>query len=129
MSTTYAQKKATAQKKEAPTASAVLDSSSQSEGLQRKADMANNITQFAGGRHAFWAGTGTVWHIHYNHIKFNDGPRVTFVYGVTPRQQILNQLRRLYIPINQSIGTRRSLRALNVQSWIDCWRWLSANQP
>ena len=45
MSTTYAQKQAPAQKKETPTASAVLDSSSQSEGLQRKADMANNAAQ------------------------------------------------------------------------------------
>ena len=33
------------QKKDAPTASSVLDSSSQSEGLQRKADMANNAAQ------------------------------------------------------------------------------------
>ncbi len=45
MSTTYAQKQAPAQKKEAPTASSVLDSSSQSEGLQRKADMTNNAAQ------------------------------------------------------------------------------------
>lgn len=42
MSTTYAQKQVPAQKKEAPTAASVLDASSQSEGLQRKADMANN---------------------------------------------------------------------------------------
>ena len=43
MSTTYAQKQAPAQKKDAPTAASVLDASSQSEGLQRKADMANTI--------------------------------------------------------------------------------------
>ncbi len=43
MSTTYAQKQAHTQKKDAPTASSVLDSSSQSEGLQRKADMASTI--------------------------------------------------------------------------------------
>ena len=45
MQNTYAQKQKTAQKKDAPTAAAVLDSSSQSEGLQRKADMANNAAQ------------------------------------------------------------------------------------
>ncbi len=47
MSTTYAQKQAHTQKKDANTASAVLDSSSQSEGLQRKADMANSAAQRA----------------------------------------------------------------------------------
>ncbi len=47
MSTTYAQKQSPAQKKDAPTAASVLDSSSQSESLQRKADMANNATQRA----------------------------------------------------------------------------------
>ncbi len=46
MSTTYAQKQAPTQKKDAPTASAVLDSSSQSEGLQRKADMASTIQRY-----------------------------------------------------------------------------------
>ncbi|MBO7413624.1 MAG: DUF4157 domain-containing protein [Fibrobacter sp.] len=45
MSTTYAQKQAPAQKKDAPSASSVLDASLQSEGLQRKADMANNAAQ------------------------------------------------------------------------------------
>lgn len=45
MSTTYAQKQATAQKKDAPTAASILDTSSQSESLQRKADMANNAAQ------------------------------------------------------------------------------------
>lgn len=45
MSTTYAQKQAPAQKKDAPTASSVLDNSPQNEGLQRKADMANNAAQ------------------------------------------------------------------------------------
>lgn len=39
MSTTYAQKQAPAQKKDAPTASSVLDNSPQNESLQRKADM------------------------------------------------------------------------------------------
>lgn len=48
MSTTYAQKQAPTQKKDAPTASAVLDSSSQSEGLQRKADMVNGVIQCHG---------------------------------------------------------------------------------
>jgi len=47
MSTTYAQRQTTAQKKDAPTAASVLDSSSQSESLQRKADMANNAAQRA----------------------------------------------------------------------------------
>ena len=45
MSTTYAQKQSPAQKKDAPSAASVLDASSQSEGLQRKADMANNAAQ------------------------------------------------------------------------------------
>ena len=47
MSTTYAQHQTTAQKKDATTAASVLDTSSQSESLQRKADMANNATQRA----------------------------------------------------------------------------------
>lgn len=47
MSTTYAQKQAPAQKKDASSASSVLDNSSQSESLQRKADMANNAAQRA----------------------------------------------------------------------------------
>ena len=47
MSTTYAQRQTTAQKKDASSASSVLDNSSQSESLQRKADMANNATQRA----------------------------------------------------------------------------------
>ena len=47
MSTTYAPKQAPAQKKDAPTAASVLDSSSQGESLQRKADMANNAAQRA----------------------------------------------------------------------------------
>ncbi len=47
MSTTYAQRQTTAQKKEASSASSVLDNSSQSESLQRKADMANNAAQRA----------------------------------------------------------------------------------
>ncbi|MBR5411967.1 MAG: DUF4157 domain-containing protein [Fibrobacter sp.] len=47
MSTTYAQKQATTQKKDASSASSVLDASSQSETLQRKADMANNASQRA----------------------------------------------------------------------------------
>lgn len=47
MSTTYAPKQAPAQKKDAPAAASVLDASSQSESLQRKADMANNAAQRA----------------------------------------------------------------------------------
>ena len=47
MSTTYAQRQNTAQKKDAPTAASVLDNSSQSESLQRKADLANNAAQRA----------------------------------------------------------------------------------
>lgn len=47
MSTTYAQKQATTQKKDASSASSVLDASYQSESLQRKADMANNAAQRA----------------------------------------------------------------------------------
>ena len=47
MSTTYAPKQAPAQKKDAPTASSVLDNSPQSESLQRKADMTNNAAQRA----------------------------------------------------------------------------------
>ena len=43
----YAQKHPPAQKKNAPTASSVLDSSSQSDSLQRKADMANKAAQRA----------------------------------------------------------------------------------
>ncbi|MBO7059514.1 MAG: DUF4157 domain-containing protein [Fibrobacter sp.] len=45
MHSTYAQTQKTAQKKEASTAAAVLDASSQNEGLQRKADMANGAAQ------------------------------------------------------------------------------------
>jgi hypothetical protein len=45
MPTTYAQKQAPAQKMGASSAASVLDASSQSEGLQRKADMANKATQ------------------------------------------------------------------------------------
>ena len=45
MSTTYAKSQTTAQKKDAPSAASVLDASSQSEALQRKADMANNSAQ------------------------------------------------------------------------------------
>jgi len=41
----YAHKQATAQKKDAPTAASILDTSSQSESLQRKADMANSAAQ------------------------------------------------------------------------------------
>ena len=47
MSTTYVHKQSSAQKKDAPSASSVLDASSQSESLQRKADMANNAAQRA----------------------------------------------------------------------------------
>ena len=47
MSTTYAQRQTTAQKKDANTAASVVDSSSQGESLQRKADMANNAAQRA----------------------------------------------------------------------------------
>ena len=47
MSTTYAQCQTTAQKKDSSSASSVLDASSQSESLQRKADMANAATQRA----------------------------------------------------------------------------------
>jgi hypothetical protein len=43
MSTTYAQKQSPAQKKDAPTAASILDTSSQSESLQRKADLANSM--------------------------------------------------------------------------------------
>ena len=42
---TYTQKQSPAQKKDAPTAASVHDNSSQSESLQRKADMANNAAQ------------------------------------------------------------------------------------
>lgn len=46
MSSVYAPRQTTAQKKNAPTASSVLDNSPQSEGLQRKADTMNlsNVT-------------------------------------------------------------------------------------
>lgn len=47
MSTTYAKSQTTAQKKDAPSAASVLDASSQSESLQRKANMANNAAQRA----------------------------------------------------------------------------------
>lgn len=47
MSTTYALRQTTAQKKDANTAASVVDASSQSESLQRKADLANNATQRA----------------------------------------------------------------------------------
>ena len=49
MSTTYAQRQTTAQKKDAPSASSVLDASSQSKYLQRKADLLNSIVQCARG--------------------------------------------------------------------------------
>ena len=49
MSTTYAQRQTTAQKKDAPSAFSVFDASSQSESLQRKADLLNSIVQCAGG--------------------------------------------------------------------------------
>ena len=45
MNTTYAQRQNTAQKTDAPSASSVLDASSQSKSLQRKADMANGSAQ------------------------------------------------------------------------------------
>ena len=47
MSTTYAPKQAPAQKKDASSAASILDASSQSESLQRKADLANNAAQRA----------------------------------------------------------------------------------
>lgn len=47
MSTTYAKKRASIQNVPTPSASSILDSSSQSDSLQRKADMANNATQRA----------------------------------------------------------------------------------
>ena len=47
MSTSYAQTQFTAQKKESSSAASVLDSSSQGESLQRKADMANSAAQRA----------------------------------------------------------------------------------
>ena len=47
MPTTYAQRPSTVQKAAAPNAASVLDSSPQSESLQRKADMANNAAQRA----------------------------------------------------------------------------------
>lgn len=47
MSTIYTQKQSSIQKKDAPSASSVLDASSQSESLQRKIDMANNAAQRA----------------------------------------------------------------------------------
>ena len=45
MSTTFVQKQSPAQKKDAPSASSVLDASSQSESLQRKAELANGAVQ------------------------------------------------------------------------------------
>lgn len=45
MSTAYIQKQSPAQKKDASSASSILDASSQSESLQRKADMANSAAQ------------------------------------------------------------------------------------
>jgi len=50
MSTTYAKSQSTAQKKVATTAASVLDSSSQSESLQRKADFLNSVVQCSGHR-------------------------------------------------------------------------------
>lgn len=47
MSTTYTQKQTPTQKKDAPSASSVLDASSQSESLQRKVDLTNNAAQRA----------------------------------------------------------------------------------
>ena len=47
MAPTYAQTQKTAQKKETTTAATVLDSSSQRESLQRKADLVNNTAQRA----------------------------------------------------------------------------------
>ena len=47
MSSIYAQRHSTAQKKDASSAASVLDTSSQSESLQRKTNMANNATQRA----------------------------------------------------------------------------------
>lgn len=47
MSTIYTQKQSSIQKKDASNATAVLDASSQSESLQRKADMANSAAQRA----------------------------------------------------------------------------------
>ncbi len=47
MQTTYSQKNSIVPKTDVSTAASVLDSSSQSESLQRKADMANNATQRA----------------------------------------------------------------------------------
>ena len=49
MNTTYAQRQTPAQKKDAPSAASVLDNSSQSESLQRKADLLNSIVQCARG--------------------------------------------------------------------------------
>ena len=48
MSTTYAQHQTTAQKKDANTAASVVDSSSQAQSLQRKADLCNSPIQCYG---------------------------------------------------------------------------------
>lgn len=48
MNTTYAQKKAPAQRKDANTAASVIDSSSQAQNLQRKADLCNSPIQCYG---------------------------------------------------------------------------------
>ena len=79
MPTTYAQKQSPAQKMNANTAASVMDSSSQSKSLQRKADMANGVVQLAGGANAYDAGGPKVWHVHHSsHVKFNGGPTVNF---------------------------------------------------
>ena len=88
MSTTYAQKQAPAQKMGAPSAASVMDSSSQSKSLQRKADMANGVVQLAGGANAYDAGGPTVWHVHYSsHVRFSGGPTV-YIKGRTYAQVI-----------------------------------------
>ena len=48
MNTTYAQRQTTAQKKDANTAASVVDSSSQAQSLQRKADLCNSPIQCYG---------------------------------------------------------------------------------
>lgn len=123
MNTTYAQKQAPAQRKEANTAASVIDSSSQGEALQRKADMVNGVVQ-----RVITAGSGALWHIHpqpdhvHSHMKFGNFERNKVVFGDEHGcRDVCTMLVEKWRNDPQFVNvTRAQLKNRDELTWNDC---------
>jgi len=107
MSTTYAQKQAPTQKKDAPSAVSVHDTSSQSESLQRKADIANRANTIKPIQRRTIEGSIQVDERNAILIKGDSAPKVPLISNMTFRKNFSGNYKKLIRPSSIPQNSKR----------------------